>query len=99
LLYSREFRLDILLDIYFLQVIFDINQFRKHIPVGAHVKVIDGFYINETRVVVALELLDGDSDSTAVVLTDMSHKEISVRVSQLQESAEVASGQDNFVGY
>jgi transcription elongation factor SPT5 len=48
---------------------------------------------------VALELLDGDSDSTAVVLTDMSHKEISVRVSQLQEPAEVASGQDNLAGY
>jgi transcription elongation factor SPT5 len=59
------------------EIAFLINQVKKHISVGAHVKIIDGRYINETGVVVALELLEGDTDSTAVVLTDMSHKEIS----------------------
>jgi len=63
------------------EIAFLINQVKKHISVGAHVKVIDGRYINETGVVVALELLDGDSDSTAVVLTDMSNKEISGKFS------------------
>jgi len=75
------------------------NQLRKHIAVGNHVKVIDGRYANETGVVVAVETLEGDTDPTAVVLTDMTHKEISVRTSQLQESAEVASGQDKLAGY
>lgn len=50
---------------------FLVSQVRKHIPVGAHVKVIDGRYANETRVVVAIEKLEGDSDSTAILLTDM----------------------------
>merc|ERR1712238_449128 len=54
---------------------------------------------NETGVVVAVEQLRGETDSTAVILTDMTHKEISVCISQLQESAEVASGQDKLAGY
>lgn len=75
------------------------NQLRKYIPVGAHVKVTDGRYANETGVVVAVEQLDGETDFTAVVLTDVTNKEISVRTSQLRESAEVASGQDKLQGY
>lgn len=85
------------------EVEFLISQVRKHIAVGAHVKVTDGRYANETGVVVAVEAVEGvdvtDFDSTAVVLTDMTHKEISVRTSQLQESAEIASGQDKLAGY
>lgn len=64
------------------EVEFLMNQIRKHIAVGAHVKVTDGRYANETGVVVAVESMEGedgglDFDSTAVVLTDMTHKEIS----------------------
>jgi len=81
------------------EVEFLSTQVRKHIPIGAHVKVIDGRYSNETGSVVAVEQLEGDTDFTAVVLTDMTHKEISVRVSQLQESAEIQSGQDKLAGY
>jgi transcription elongation factor SPT5 len=81
------------------EVEFLANQVRKYIPVGAHVKVTDGRYANETGVVVAVELLDGETDFTAVVLTDVTNKEISVRTSQLRESAEVASGQDKLSGY
>lgn len=85
------------------EVEFLLSQVRKYIAVGVHVKVTDGRYANETGVVVAVETLNGDVDSdfdrTAVVLTDMTHKEISVRTSQLQESAEVASGQDTLAGY
>lgn len=81
------------------EVEFLASQVRKHIPIGAHVKVIDGRYANETGTVVTVEKLEGDSDFTAVVLTDMTHKEVSVRVSQLQESAEIASGQDRLAGY
>mmetsp|Transcript_39767 Transcript_39767/g.119560 ORF Transcript_39767/g.119560 Transcript_39767/m.119560 type:complete len:1121 (+) Transcript_39767:451-3813(+) len=81
------------------EVEFLASQVRKHIAVGNHVKVTDGRYANETGVVVAVEQLEGDTDPTAVVLTDMTNKEISVRTSQLQESAEVASGQDKLAGY
>lgn len=81
------------------EVEFLSSQVRKYIPVGAHVKVTDGRYANETGVVVAVEQLDGETDFTAVILTDITSKEISVRVSQLRESAEVASGQDKLQGY
>jgi len=81
------------------EVEFLTSQVRKYIPVGVHVKVTDGRYANETGVVVAVEPLEGESDCTAVVLTDVTHKEISVRTSQLRESAEVASGQDKLAGY
>jgi transcription elongation factor SPT5 len=63
------------------EVEFLVSQVRKFIAVGAHVKVIDGRYANETGVVVAVEMMEGEEgsefDSTAVVLTDMTHKEIS----------------------
>ena len=59
------------------EVEFLMSQVKKHIEVGAHVKVIDGRYANETGTVVAVEKLDGDSDSTAVILTDMTNKEVS----------------------
>jgi len=81
------------------EVEFLASQVKKLIAVGAHVKVSDGRYANETGVVVAVEQLRGETDSTAVILTDMTHKEISVCISQLQESAEVASGQDKLAGY
>ena len=81
------------------EIEFLIGQVRKYIPPGAHVKVIDGRYANETGTVVAIDDADGGVDCLAVVLTDMTHKEISVRTSQLQESAEVASGQDKLAGY
>jgi transcription elongation factor SPT5 len=91
------------------EVEFLASQVRKHIEVGAHVKVIDGRYANETGVVVAVEKLDGGgeaggsvlsaADFTAIILTDVTSKEISVRISQVRESAEVASGQDKLQGY
>lgn len=81
------------------EVEFLANQVRKYIPVGAHVKVMDGRYANETGTVVAVEKLDGEADFTAVVLTDVTNREISVRTSQLRESAEVNSGQDKLQGY
>lgn len=63
------------------EVEFLMSQVRKFIAVGIHVKVTDGRYANETGVVVAVESMDGDAgsdfDRTAVVLTDMTHKEIS----------------------
>ena len=81
------------------EVEFLANQVRKYIAVGAHVKVTDGRYANETGTVVAVEQMDGETDWTAVVLTDLTNKEISVRTSQVRESAEVASGQDKLAGY
>ena len=81
------------------EVEFLSNQVRKYIAVGAHVKVMEGRYANETGVVVAVDSIDGETDCTAVVLTDVTNKEISLRTSQLRESAEVASGQDKLSGY
>lgn len=52
------------------------SQVRKFIAVGAHVKVTDGRYANETGVVVAVEQMEGEADFTAVVLTDVTSKEI-----------------------
>lgn len=81
------------------EVEFLASQVRKYIAVGAHVKVMDGRYANETGNVVAVEQLEGETDCTAVVLTDVTNKEITVRTSQLRESAEIASGQDKLAGY
>lgn len=81
------------------EIEFLASQVRKYIAVGAHVKVTDGRYANETGTVVAVEQMDGDTDFTAVVLTDVTNKEISVRTSQLRESAEVSSGGDTLDGY
>jgi len=81
------------------EVEFLANQVRKHIAVGAHIKVIEGRYANETGVVVAVEQVEGETDLTAVVLTDATNQEISVRTSQIRESAEVTTGQDTLLGY
>ena len=81
------------------EVEFLATQVRKYIAVGVHVKVMDGRYANETGNVVAVEQLEGETDCTAVVLTDVTNKEITVRTSQLRESAEIASGQDKLAGY
>ncbi len=81
------------------EIEFLASQVRKFIEVGAHVKVTDGRYANETGTVVAVEQMDGETDFTAVVLTDVTNKEISVRTSQLRESAEVSSGGDTLAGY
>jgi transcription elongation factor SPT5 len=81
------------------EIEFLANQVRKYIAVGAHVKVTGGRYANETGVVVAVDSIEGETDCTAVILTDVTNKEISLRTSQLRESAEVASGQDKLSGY
>ena len=81
------------------EVEFLSSQVRKYIAVGAHVKVMDGRYANETGNVVAVEKIEGETDCTAIVLTDITNKEINVRTSQLRESAEMASGQDKLAGY
>jgi transcription elongation factor SPT5 len=81
------------------EIEFLASQVRKHIAVGVHVKVMDGRYANETGTVVAVEQDDGDKDFTAVVLTDVTNKEISVRTSQVRESSEQYSGQDKLAGY
>jgi transcription elongation factor SPT5 len=59
------------------EIEFLASQVRKYIAVGAHVKVTDGRYANETGVVVAVEQMEGEPDFTAVVLTDVTNKEIS----------------------
>lgn len=59
------------------------NQVRKYIAFGDHVKVTDGRYANETGVVVAVEALEGETDCTAIVLTDVTHKEITGEFSRV----------------
>lgn len=81
------------------EIEFLASQVRKHIAIGAHVKVVDGRYLNETGTVVAVEQVDDEKDFTAVVLTDVTNKEISLRTSQLRESSEQYSGQDKLAGY
>eukprot|EP00522_Entomoneis_paludosa_P007915 CAMPEP_0172446792 /NCGR_PEP_ID=MMETSP1065-20121228/6298_1 /TAXON_ID=265537 /ORGANISM="Amphiprora paludosa, Strain CCMP125" /LENGTH=1109 /DNA_ID=CAMNT_0013197981 /DNA_START=226 /DNA_END=3555 /DNA_ORIENTATION=- len=81
------------------EIEFLASQVRKYIAMGSHVKVTDGRYANETGTVVAVEQMDGAQDFTAVVLTDITNKEITVRISQLRESAETTTGQDKLQGY
>ncbi len=59
------------------EVDFLVSQVKKHIPVGAQVKVTTGRYANETGTVVNVEKLEGENDSTAVILTHLTQKEIS----------------------
>lgn len=59
------------------EVEFLTSQVRKYIAAGMHVKVTDGRYAGETGVVVAVEQLEGEMDCTAVILTDLTHKEVS----------------------
>eukprot|EP00548_Thalassiothrix_antarctica_P014381 CAMPEP_0194175546 /NCGR_PEP_ID=MMETSP0154-20130528/9559_1 /TAXON_ID=1049557 /ORGANISM="Thalassiothrix antarctica, Strain L6-D1" /LENGTH=1076 /DNA_ID=CAMNT_0038889385 /DNA_START=101 /DNA_END=3331 /DNA_ORIENTATION=+ len=81
------------------EVEFLASQVRKFIAVGAHVKVMNGRYANETGNVVAVEKIEGETDCTAVLLTDVTNKEITVRTSQLRETAEVAAALDKLAGY
>ncbi len=72
----------------------------KQVTVGAHVRVIEGMYAGETGTVVTVKEGEGGPlASTAVVLTDMSAKEIQVLVAHLQETLAVAQGLDNLQGY
>mmetsp|Transcript_60695 Transcript_60695/g.72054 ORF Transcript_60695/g.72054 Transcript_60695/m.72054 type:complete len:564 (-) Transcript_60695:122-1813(-) len=73
------------------EVEFLASQVRKHIAEGAHVKVIDGHYANETGTVVAVDS-SSSGGHTAIVLTDLTHKEISVRVA-------ISTGRDKLAGY
>lgn len=79
------------------EVEFLASQVRKHIAVGAHVKVTDGRYANETGQVVAVQG-EGD-DTTAVLMTHITQKEITVRISQVRESTEVATVRDRLENY
>jgi transcription elongation factor SPT5 len=81
------------------EVEFLASQVRKFIQVGAHVKITDGRYANETGGVVAVDEIEGETDHIAIVLTDVTSKEITVRVSQLRETTEINSGQDRLAGY
>ncbi len=72
----------------------------KKVAVGAHVRVIEGMYAGETGTVVNVKEGEGGPlASTAVVMTDISAKEIQVLVSHLQETLAVAQGLDNLQGY
>lgn len=62
------------------------SQVRKYIAVGDHVKVTDGRYSNETGTVVAVEKMEGETDFTAVILTDVNNKEITGKYSNRQST-------------
>jgi transcription elongation factor SPT5 len=72
-------------------------QLRKYIREGAHVKVLDGRYANETGTVVAIK--DTDGVSTAIVMTDITNHEIEIHTAQLRETTEIATNQDKLEGY
>lgn len=63
------------------EVEFLASQVRKFIQVGAHVKITDGRYANETGGVVAVDEIEGETDHIAVVLTDVTSKEITGELS------------------
>ena len=62
------------------EIEFLVSQVMKYIPTNAHVKVTSGRYANETGTVVHVEKLEGENDSMAVVLTDLTNKEISGKI-------------------
>mmetsp|Transcript_42198 Transcript_42198/g.101536 ORF Transcript_42198/g.101536 Transcript_42198/m.101536 type:complete len:839 (-) Transcript_42198:78-2594(-) len=91
--------LDKSLEIGMTEIEFLKSQVRKYIAEGFHVKVMSGRYVNETGTVVAVEPMDDDNDCIAVLLTDVTSKEIQVRTSILKESSEKYSGQDKLASY
>jgi len=73
------------------------HQIVKYFDIGAHVRVMEGIFCGETGTIVKLK--DGEnSDMIAVVLADLTSKEIQVRVAHIQESMEVAQGLDSLGG-
>jgi transcription elongation factor SPT5 len=52
------------------EIEFLVNQVKKYIAVGVHVKVTSGRFSNETGLVVAVDKLNGERESTAIIVTD-----------------------------
>ncbi|EKU23098.1 transcription initiation protein spt5, partial [Nannochloropsis gaditana CCMP526] len=79
------------------------SQLANHVEVGQHVKVLDGLFAGETGMVQAL--LSHDEHGAPVpepivsVLTDGENKELRVRLGQVKESADVATGMSSLSGY
>jgi transcription elongation factor SPT5 len=75
----------------------------NHVAVGQHVKVLDGMFAGETGMVQALleeeEAEAAGGEPVVSILTDGENKEIRVRLGQVKESAEVASGLSSLQGY
>lgn len=67
----------------------------KHILAGAHVRVVDGLLSGETGTVVKLDT----SANVAFVFTDLAPREIEVRLSDIEESSEVAQGLNELGGF
>eukprot|EP01090_Pellita_catalonica_P006455 TRINITY_DN1667_c0_g2_i1.p1 TRINITY_DN1667_c0_g2~~TRINITY_DN1667_c0_g2_i1.p1 ORF type:complete len:622 (+),score=97.82 TRINITY_DN1667_c0_g2_i1:1344-3209(+) len=62
------------------------DQLVKYFEVGAHVKVISGRYKGETGLIIRLE------GNIAILFSDLNMKELQVLTADIQECAEVASG-------
>ena len=73
------------------------KQLIKFFNVGTHVKVVNGRYTGETGNIVSVG--QEHSQYVAVVFLDQGSREIKVRLNDLQESAEQASGLDSLGGY
>jgi ribosomal protein L24 len=67
----------------------------KHLVAGAHVRVVDGVLSGETGTVVKVDAVN----NVAFVFTDLAPREIEVRLSDLEESSEVAQGLNELGGF
>lgn len=79
------------------EVEFLVGQVRKHIEIGSHVKVLNGRYSGETGMI--HNIVDREGEMIAFLMTDMTSKEVSVRVSQLTVSSDISTGQKRLDGY
>jgi transcription elongation factor SPT5 len=79
------------------EIIVEASLLVKHIKPGAHVKVIEGAFDGQTGKVVCITAID--NSHVATILTDGVNSEISVNVSHLQATNEIATGLSNLMGY
>ncbi|CAM9620819.1 unnamed protein product [Chrysoparadoxa australica] len=74
-------------------------QLNKYVRYGSHVKVLEGRHAGETGTVMSVQEAEGGQGQEAVVLTDLSAKEIQVLVPYLQETMDIVQGLDSLQGY
>ena len=87
------------------EVEFLLKQVQKHFEIGCRVKITEGQNTDDTGVVMAIkndpdsEVAGGSNDALAIILTDITNKELSVRLSQITQSNDISLSKNSLDGY
>ena len=85
------------------EVEFLLKQVQKHFEIGCRVKITEGQNTDDTGVVMAIKTEAADdvdgSDALAIILTDITNKELSVRLSHITQSNDVSLSKNSLDGY